>query len=50
MISQKRPNGTWVALYGYDDPVSSTGSSPANVFNLGENWFQLLTWQLIQLR
>ncbi len=50
MISQKRPNGTWVALYGYDEPVSSTGSSPADTFNLDENWFQLLTWQLIQPR
>lgn len=46
VIAQKRPDGTWVALYGYDDPVSRTGPAP-DAFNLDEYWFQLLTWQLI---
>lgn len=47
MIAQKRSDGTWVALYGYDDPVSSTGFAPADAFNLEEIWFQLLTVQLL---
>lgn len=46
VIAQKRPDGTWVALYGYDDPVSCAGPAP-DAFNLDEYWFQLLTRQLI---
>nr|WP_318384841.1 hypothetical protein [uncultured Enterobacter sp.] len=46
VIAQKRPDGTWGALYGYDDPVSYEGPNP-NAFNLDEYWFQILTWQLL---
>ncbi|HCQ8367383.1 TPA: hypothetical protein OMD75_005071 [Klebsiella oxytoca] len=45
-IAQKRPDGTWVALYGYDDPVCYEGPEP-NAFNLDEYWLQILTWQLL---
>lgn len=50
MIAQRRSDGTWWTLYGYDDANDPVVPEPCNNFNLADNWFQLLTFQLVMPR
>ncbi|MBK4114533.1 hypothetical protein JHD93_20525 [Cronobacter sakazakii] len=43
MIAQRRSDGTWWTLYGYDDMNDPVIPEPTNSFNLDEHWFQLIT-------
>lgn len=43
MIAQRRKDGSWWVLYGYDDEINPDIPNPSKDYNLEEFWPQLIS-------